>query len=635
MRLLTTLCAGLLTLTGALAADSVPYLSCDFEDGIPTGFMVYDNDAQPLHFLMKQLGFEQGDSWRVFTNRLSGNHYIGSPSMHSNSGANPTPANDWLISTPVLLRGDNPVLSWRASSINNQYDDLSSYRIYVSATAVTPDDDWGEPLVTADAPLDEWETFEIGLDEFEGQRVRIAFVNVSCDCEVLGLDDIVVSGGQGPAEVQLRPGRYALGGGTARLGALITASSTQPITSASVVFEVDGKSYTASNSDLNLSRGESVELWSDYELNQPYGTTIDYRVTATVNGLDYDPVDEQTTMLAFLPRRRVLLEETTGMWCGWCPLGILAIDSLIHTYGTDLIPIAVHVIASQDALAMDGYADFLKLPGAAPIGVFDRTETCSSPMVLIRDRGRDTYVVGRGGFGTVAASHINILPMAAIELDSRVSGRKIEVDVTARMAVDVASRDIRVALVLTEDNVWQNGYYQTNYLSSFDRGGTGDYATLPQHIESGMTFGHVARMVADNRYEGIPGSLPGDMKADQPYTFSYTFNLSSKVNVANANVVGLLVDAVTGEVLNANACHAGSSTTAVEAVASDGEMPEIRVSSGSVTVSSGGAQPVEVALYDLTGRVVRSAVVSADVTLTAPAGFYLLRVGSYTVKVSL
>ncbi len=635
MRLLTTLCAGLLTLTGALAADSVPYLSCDFEDGIPTGFMVYDKDAQPLHFLMKQIGFEQGDSWRVFTDRVNGNHYIGSPSMHSNSGANPAPADDWLISTPVLLRGDNPVLSWQASSINNQYDDLSSYKIYVSATASTPDDDWGEPLIYAQAPLDVWETFDLGLDEFEGQRVRIAFVNVSCDCEVLGLDNIIVSGGQGPAEVQLRPGRYALGGGDSRLGALITATSAQPITSASVVFEVGGKSYTASNSDLNLSEGESVELWSDYELNEPYGTTIDYRVTATVNGLDYDPVDEQTTMLAFLPRRRVLLEETTGMWCGWCPLGILAIDSLTQTYGNDIIPVAVHVIASQDALAMDGYADFLKLAGAAPIGVFDRTETCSSPMVLIRDRGRDTYVVGRGGFGTVAASHMNILPMAAIELDSRVTGRKVEVDVTARMAMDVTSRDIRVALVLTEDNVWQNGYYQTNYLSSLDRDGTGDYATLPMHIVSDMTFSHVARMVADNRYDGIPGSLPKTMKADQPYTYSFTFSLTNMINVENVNVVAFLVDAASGEVLNANSCHAGSSTTAVESVAADGEMPHIILSPGSVTVSSAGSQPVEAALYDLTGRVVRTAVGSTGVTLTAPAGFYLLRVGSYTVKVSL
>lgn len=635
MRLLTTLCAGLFTLTGALAADSVPYLSCDFEDGIPSGFMIYDNDAQPLHFLMKQLGFQQGDSWRVFTDRLSGNHYIGSPSMHTNSGANPAPADDWLISTPVLLRGDNPVLSWRASSINNQYDDLSSYRIYVSATASAPGDDWGEPLVYTDAPLDVWETFEIGLDEFEGQRVRIAFVNVSCDCEVLGLDDIIVSGGQGPASVQIRPGRYALGGGAVRLGALITATSSQPVTSASVLFELGGEKYTASGTGLNLNRGESVELWSDCELNEPYGTTVDYRVTATVNGLDYDPVDEQTTMLAFLPRRRVLLEETTGMWCGWCPLGILAIDSLVNTYGSDIIPVAIHVIASQDPLAMDAYADFLKVAGAAPIGIFDRTETCSSPMVLIRDHGRDTYVVGRGGFGTVAASHFDILPMAGIDLDTRVSGRKIEVDVTARMAVDVSGRDIRVALVLTEDNVWQNGYYQTNYLSSFDRGGTGEYATLPQHIMSGITFGHVARMVADNRYDGMPGSLPSDMKANQAYTCSYTFNVPTKVDIANTNVVGVLVDAATGEVLNANACHAGSSSTGVENVAADGEMPVVSIAPGHVTVQLNGGMPVQVALYDLAGRVVRNVVGSECVTLSAPAGIYLLRVGQHTLKVTL
>ena len=52
-----------------------------------------------------------------------------------------------------------------------------------------------------------------------------------------------------------------------------------------------------------------------------------------VNGVDNEEeaVAEATTpvfVLNTLPRHRSLLEEYTGLWCGWCPRGFVALELL-------------------------------------------------------------------------------------------------------------------------------------------------------------------------------------------------------------------------------------------------------------------------------------------------------------------
>lgn len=41
--------------------------------------------------------------------------------------------------------------------------------------------------------------------------------------------------------------------------------------------------------------------------------------------------------------QRVIVEEFTGTWCGWCPGGIQNVEDMISLYGADkIIPIMVH-----------------------------------------------------------------------------------------------------------------------------------------------------------------------------------------------------------------------------------------------------------------------------------------------------
>lgn len=587
------------------AADTVEYASWDFSQGLPDGFAVYDNDGAQLHFLVKQLGWTQGDSWRKRTDLLSGNSYMASPSLHSGADAS-KPADDWLVTPPVLIRGGNAQLTWMAQSFNEQFDDLSEYKLYVSDTAVTPADDWGEPVAYTDAPEGDWQICDLSLEPYVGKRVRFAWVNCSDGCELLGIDNITITGDEGLASVSLRPGAYALGGETCPIGAVFTASGDVPVTAVALTCELDGQTYTAHSDGLNLTAGQSVELWLNKQLAGSYGTTFEYTLTPSVNGIAYDPVACTTTMLAFKPERRVVLEEATGMWCGWCPTGIVAIDSLKMEYGDAVIPIAIHIVHDQDPLAMDAYAQAIGFSTAAPVGLFDRKALCSDPLKLMTYHGNTAYVMGYGGFGTYMKDRLPVPAMAQVELATTLNGRDLDVEVSSRVAIDVPKASYRLALVLIEDQVWKTGYYQTNYITYAGRGSVGGFVDRPSVIESDFTFEHVARMVVDNAYKGIAGSIPGALTAGETYTYKRTVNIPITVKPANASIVAMMIDTKTGEVLNAAYCRAGESTNAIDPVLTPSNGPK--------------------AVYNLNGIRV------ADTTDGLAPGIYLVRDGSTVTK---
>jgi hypothetical protein len=72
-----------------------------------------------------------------------------------------------------------------------------------------------------------------------------------------------------------------------------------------------------------------------------------------------------TVASAQTPTKKVLLEEFTGSWCGWCPRGIYAIQQLEAKYPNSFIPVSFHnsdpmqISTGQDTLesTVTGYPD--------------------------------------------------------------------------------------------------------------------------------------------------------------------------------------------------------------------------------------------------------------------------------------
>ena len=83
--------------------------------------------------------------------------------------------------------------------------------------------------------------------------------------------------------------------------------------------------------------------------------------------------------------KRVLLEEFTGTWCGWCPYGVDSIHAMLARYGNELVVISHHYNDAMSILSNSTIVYYLKgkyFPG----GTMDRTKFPAEADTII-DRG--------------------------------------------------------------------------------------------------------------------------------------------------------------------------------------------------------------------------------------------------------
>ena len=70
----------------------------------------------------------------------------------------------------------------------------------------------------------------------------------------------------------------------------------------------------------------------------------------------------------FIPANRPLVEEYTGLWCGWCPLGYVALETMKERRGDLFVAAAYH---NGDDMAFDGKTP--NSPGGYPSAYVNRS----------------------------------------------------------------------------------------------------------------------------------------------------------------------------------------------------------------------------------------------------------------------
>lgn len=250
------------------------------------------------------------------------------------------------------------------------------------------------------------------------------------------------------------------------------------------------------------------------------------------------------------PERKVVIEERTGTWCGWCPRGTVAMQHLKLNYSETTVLLAVH---NSDPMAVPEYDS--KMSGAFPTFAGDRTfsgQSISGPpsaagsMIGFHDQRRD-IIPG----ATVDITNVNYNP----------SNGAVSVDVSSDFILEGNGLDLRYVLVFAEDAVQGTsaGYAQVNFYAGgaqgpmVDANGV-DYAQLPDPVPaSQMLYDHVVRGV-EPQFEGAPGSVPSTVTFQQNVTYNFSTTLPAVVDNPNHVYVSvLLVDQGNGgEVINAN-----------------------------------------------------------------------------------
>lgn len=227
--------------------------------------------------------------------------------------------------------------------------------------------------------------------------------------------------------------------------------------------------------------------------------------------------------------RRMVMEEATATWCGWCPQGIVAIDGLKRDFPDNFLAIAIH--GNMDKMAyVDEYG--LQVDGY-PSVFLNRQSTSVSYSWLKRQ-------IEQAGLTT--DKMVRIDSVTYVEADET-----YKVCTTTRVANAMANAQLRLVYVVTEDSV--GPYRQTNNFAG-ESDEMGGFENLPTKVE--MLYSDVARFIYPS-CNGLEGSVPSMLEACKDY--AYTANVSAKFNCddyGKLQLTVMLYDAATNTIVNAD-----------------------------------------------------------------------------------
>lgn len=263
--------------------------------------------------------------------------------------------------------------------------------------------------------------------------------------------------------------------------------------------------------------------------------------------------------------RRMVAEEGTGTWCGFCVRGIVGLRKMKAKYGDDhFIGIGVH---NADEFVYAPYDSWL---GPKASGY---------PCVFVNR----IPPIGDPSFEELEYYYQQMNPIAVAKITA--TGAYTDAThITAQADVKLGAtltHKLRVAFVVLEDSVWTT---QANYYSGGGRGALDGFENMDDHCTIQMN--DAARFISAINGDAA-SEIDGGNKGDT-HTYTATLDLSTLknpiVNIANTSLVALLIDQQTGEVLNGDK---------LERIA----LPD------AITAPHADAQPHHKA-YDLQGREV-------------------------------
>jgi|GEM_PF-3438912 len=239
--------------------------------------------------------------------------------------------------------------------------------------------------------------------------------------------------------------------------------------------------------------------------------------------------------------QRVIVEEFTGTWCGWCPGGIQNVEDMVSVYGADkIIPIMVHNGDPMATAHEQKLAQFFKV-GGYPNGMVNRSPINKGQSVLVAiDRG--AYDEKGGDWGDIASQILKNSPAADIDVTYFVdpATNVLTATVKATILADVKSQTVFNAIIIENEVVpanSTNAWKQANYYAG--RAGNESHPWYSKSSLVSMTFQEVLRDYMGGHLGEATG-LPMTLKAGEVYTRSFSKALAPGVRVENIKVIGYL-----------------------------------------------------------------------------------------------
>lgn len=368
----------------------------------------------------------------------------------------------------------------------------------------------------------------------------------------------------------------------------------------------------------------------------------------TVNGnVDGNPDDNSVQYIVYSlgnnpPKRRALVENFTSSASGYAPTGLVGMEALSNKYDfndpdvvndVNIVNIHTNYNGSVDPLTDVSYDPAVKfLNPNIPVAYINRVGN-TDPY-----SGESSDVINSASEGIVATMEAylkqNPYCEANVGVGSQYDEATEKVNVTGRISFnfDTEKGDYSVGYILTEN---QLSGTQTNAYSGYsnlpsdlaflgknrntytaDYNNVSRYATNPQGIvqhEDGLWY-----------YNDTEGSALPALKAGELYTHNASFGMPDGVDVNASNVIIVVYDNKTKEVVNSASAWMNYTTTGIEKGSVAAPEAMVTVSNGAFNVT---AQNATAEVYSVDGKLVSSCTVNGSASLpTFGHGVYVLRV---------
>lgn len=241
-----------------------------------------------------------------------------------------------------------------------------------------------------------------------------------------------------------------------------------------------------------------------------------------VNGEDnnYNPSSSSYTVVVmpFVPVNRPLMEEYTGLWCGYCPRGFTAMEVMNQKHPDDFVCISYHInddLQTQTESQCGAASEGLSLPIAA------------MNRALLMD---PYYGLAGGNMGIEKTWE----ELRSQDVDGEIwaeaqlvegSDHIVEVNMHVRFVRDINDANYKMIYCPVGDSLTDVRFRQTNYFDS-----TSGLTGTPLEVWYGagsyvknLKYNDVA--IATPNTNGLDGSIPSTIKVGEIYDYSVQFDL--------------------------------------------------------------------------------------------------------------
>ncbi len=255
------------------------------------------------------------------------------------------------------------------------------------------------------------------------------------------------------------------------------------------------------------------------ESNEVYAT-FNGNTTATKTFASVETTPSEYT-------QKVLIEDYTGTWCGWCPR-MMTIIQYFTNYSENIIPVAIHTPGTpvdpwlyEHAIQMmsSSYYD----TGGAPAGQINRIHK------IDQDKDATPCPNNFSFFQNQIDPYLNQNALLGLSIDSSLSGNSLSMNVK----VGFASSDIsnaKLIVYLIEDGLTYNQYNYFSGSTTVSCDPNFNYANMPHPIPN-----HPQEHILLKTYTDIYGDDIPQNQISQGTVWNWEQTFSLPANVTNAN----------------------------------------------------------------------------------------------------